>query len=267
MDLDFELDTPAGKVGPTKPQRRRISIIELMAVLAILSVLIALVLPAVRAAREAARRAQCACNFCGILLALHNYHSAYDTFPPAYIADANGRRMHSWRVLILPWIEQKSLYDQYNFSEPWDGPNNIKLLDQMPRNFACPSWHDYTSSSTTLTSYVAMTGPGTIFPVTGSTKLADVLDGTRNTLIVVEVANMNIPWTAPKDLDVRTMSYRVNDPRRPGISSKHPGGANVGFADGSTRFLRESIVPGTLRSLFTIAGGEAISADEALPSK
>ena len=63
------------------------------------------------------------------------------------------------------------------------------------------------------------------------------------------------------------MSYRVNDPRRPGISSKHPGGANVGFADGSTRFLRESIVPGTLRALFTIAGGEAISADEALPSK
>ncbi len=193
-----------------------------------------------------------------------NYHDIYGSFPPASIADANGKPMHSWRVLILPWMEYKELYNQYDFSEPWDSPNNIKLLDKMPRSFACPSWHD---STTNLTSYVAMTGPGTIFPADHTTKIADITDGTSNTLIVVEVANVNIPWTAPQDLDVRTMSVRINDTKRPGISSKHPGGSHVVFADCSTRFARESITPENLRALCTIAGGEGITADQALGSK
>jgi hypothetical protein len=226
--------------------------------------LCALVAPAVWKAREAARRSQCSCNFCGIKLALHNYHSTYGCFPPAYIADASGKPMHSWRVLILPWLERTDLYNQYNFSEPWNGPNNVKLLHSIPTNYVCPSWHDYT---TTLTSYVAVTGPGTIFPGERPTRIEDITDGTANTLILGEVANVRIPWTAPKDLDVLAMSLRVNDPERLGISSKHPGGAHISLADGCIRFARETITPGNLRALLTIAGGEGITADQALDSK
>jgi prepilin-type processing-associated H-X9-DG protein len=217
---------------------------------------------AVWAAREAARRAQCACNYCQILLALNNYHDTWNAFPPAYVADASGKPMHSWRVLILPFVEQSNLYAQYDLSEPWNGPHNIKLQGSMPTIFACPSRF---SDPTNLTSYVAITGPGTLFPGAGSAKIADVTDGTANTLMVVEVANLEVPWTAPLDLDVRTMSLRINDPKRPGISSKHPGGANVGFADGSTRFAWDSISPGNLRSLMTIAGGEGIAANQLWP--
>ena len=197
-------------------------------------------------------------------MALHNYHSTYGCFPPAYIADSTGKPMHSWRVLILPWLERSDLYNQYHFDEPWNGPNNIKLLNSIPTIYVCPSWHDYT---TTLTSYVAVTGPGTLFPNERSTRIEDVTDGTSNTLVVGEVANVRIPWTAPRDLDVRTMSLQLNDAQRPGISSKHPGGANVGLADGSTRFARESITPGNLKALFTIAGGEGITADQVLNPK
>lgn len=76
--------------------------------------------------REAARRVSCLNNLRHIELALHNYHNAHGCFPPAYIVDESGRPMHSWRVL-LPYLEQEALYDQYDFSEPWDGPNNRKL--------------------------------------------------------------------------------------------------------------------------------------------
>ena len=92
--------------------------------------MIALLLPAVQSAREAARRAQCSNNLKQIGLAFHNYHDSYGCLPPAYIPDGNGQPMHSWRVLILPFVEQSPLYDQYDFDEPWNGPNNSKL----PRN-------------------------------------------------------------------------------------------------------------------------------------
>ena len=119
--------------------------------------------------------------------------------------------MHSWRVLLLPYMEQTAFYNRYKFNEPWNGPNNITLLNSMPSTFACPSRF---SQPTNLTSYVAVTGPGTMFPGTESTKFDDVTDGTSNTLMILEVSNANIPWTAPVDLDVRTMSFQINDRKR-----------------------------------------------------
>lgn len=78
-------------------------------------------------AREAARRAQCSNNLKQIAFSLHSYHDRYGCFPPAYIADEEGKPMHSWRVLILPFIEEQALYDRYAFTEPWDGPSNRRL--------------------------------------------------------------------------------------------------------------------------------------------
>lgn len=220
---------------------------------------------AVAAAREAARRSQCVCNFCQITLALHNYESTYGTLPPAHVDGADGRPMHSWRVLVLPFMEQQALYNAYNFSEPWDGPGNRKLLNSMPPIFACPSRHP--GVPTNLTSYVAVTGPGTAFPDGHTVALQDIKDGTASTIFAVEVENVDIFWTEPRDLDVRTMSFRVNDPKRAGISSPHPGGANVALADGGKRFMQEGITPGELRALFTIDGGEKIDVDAVLSRK
>jgi hypothetical protein len=220
--------------------------------------LLGLLVKAVERAREAARASQCICNLCQIKIALYNYHDAFGSFPPAYVADAKGRPMHSWRVLILPFMGQSGLYNAYNFAEPWDGPNNGKLLGMMPSNFACPS---HRAASSGLTSYAAITGPKTAFPGAGTTKLADIVDGTHETIFLAEVCNLDIPWTAPRDLDTATMSFRVDDPVRPSISSKHPGGPAVVSVDATTWRLRPTTDPETLRALTTIAGGEPIQGE------
>ena len=127
---------PATGVPPTLPPAPQppvkgsgtgvtIAVVAVVCVVGVLmcgGILVALLLPAVQASREAARRAQCANNLKQIGLAFHNYHDAHKTFPPAYIPDKDGKPMHSWRVLILPYLEQQALYKRYNFDEPWDSP-------------------------------------------------------------------------------------------------------------------------------------------------
>jgi hypothetical protein len=212
-------------------------------------------------ARYGARRAQCTNNLKQIALAMHNYQSVYGTFPSAYVADRQGRPMHSWRVLILPFLEFQSLYDRYSFNEPWDGPNNIKLLNEMPQLFECPSHHATGPVPSTLTSYVVIRGPGTMFPGSKSVRLDQVTDGPDRTIMAVETANMHIPWTKPEDLDLDTMSLQINDRDQPSFSSDHQGGAQAAFGDGMCRFLANSTPGIGLRALVTIAGRETIPQD------
>ncbi len=207
------------------------------------------------------RRAICTNNLKQIGLALHNYQSVYGVFPPAYIADEKGKPLHSWRVLILPYLEEQKLYDEYDFSEPWDGPHNSKLLAKMPRMFSCPARDKDATRRPSRTSYVAVTGAGTMFPGSESVGFDQVTDGSANTLMVVDTANVEIPWTKPEDLDIRTMSLKLNDKQNPSISSDHAGGAQVLFADGSCRFLKASINTDLVKSLLTISGGEPIASE------
>ncbi len=265
MGPDFELDGRAVTSRPASSRRRRtMSIQGLMKLVFILACIFGLfsLLSRGEPHGERARRYACVNNLKQILIALETYEQVHGMLPPAYVADASGRPMHSWRVLILPFLDQQSLYDQYDFREPWDGPNNSKLLNSMPSCFACPN---LPRSLPNMTSYAAITGPGTMFPGAGSVKLGDVTDGLRDTLMVVEVANLKIPWTAPIDLDIRTMSMTLNDPYDPGISSPHPVGASIGFGDTWVRSLTHSIPEETLRALITIAGGEGVKVDEVFP--
>src|SRR6476620_4852071 len=89
--------------------------------------------------REAARRMQCSNNLHNIAIALQNYHDDHGSFPPAYIAAADGKPMHSWRVLLLPYLDREDLYAKYRFDEPWDGPNNSQLHGQALKVFLCSS--------------------------------------------------------------------------------------------------------------------------------
>ena len=126
-----------------------------LVLVAVIGILIALLLPAVHVAREAARRNQCMNNMKQIGLALDNYHHAHDSFPPAYIPDENGDPMHSWRVLILPYLEQGYLYDEYDFSQPWDSPHNLQVTDVAIPIYQCSS---ETLPGSTDTSYLVITG-------------------------------------------------------------------------------------------------------------
>jgi len=215
--------------------------------------LLVLVVLRVRAAREAAIECNSTCPLARVHLALSNYHAVHGCFPPAYVADKDGKPMHSWRVLILPVIKEQALYAAYRLDEPWNGPNNSKLMDKMPEFFHVCS----EPASTSCTNVVVLTGPGTAFPGAMSTQQKDFTDGLNNTILVAEIAHSNINWLEPRDLHVRRMSFRVNDPSRPSISTSRRTGPYVVSADGSVFCrLSPSLSEETLRSLTTIAGGE-----------
>jgi hypothetical protein len=202
--------------------------------------------------RPGVPRAQCVNHLKQIGLAMHNYHSVNGCLPPAAITDKNGRPLLSWRVAILPYLEQGPLYAKFHLNEPWDSPHNLALLDQMPNGYACPT--DRTLKRG-MTSYLAVVGPGTAFmPDFKPVRLDDFTDGTSTTFLVGE-SRRSVPWTMPEDL-----AFDVPLPLN-GLGSHHKDGFNALLADGSVRFLKDSINPSVLRSLFTRSGNEVSSDD------
>jgi hypothetical protein len=227
------------------------------------------ILKALRGGSEAHRKADCQNHLKRIGLALQNYLSVYGTFPPAYIADSHGRLMHSWRVLILPYAEKwdnsshyQEIYDAYDFSEPWDGPDNRRLLERMPDIYRCPS-DSYAPPGTT--NYVAVIGNETAWPFSASRAASEFTDGLATTLLVVETTDRNIPWLAPIDLDFTYFDPRINPPSKYGIASQHaarqrwPGGAMALIADGAVRYFDDKTDPALIRALLTVAGGEPVT--------
>jgi type II secretory pathway pseudopilin PulG len=210
-------------------------------------ILLALLLPAVQAAREAARRAQSSNNLKQIALALHNYHDTYNTFPPAVVTDDNGKPLYSGRVLLLPFLGQSALHSQFDLTQPWDSATNSRLAQTPIVQFMDPS----AIAAAGRTDYLFVTGKGTIFEDGQTTKIQDILDGTSNTIMLIEVKNSGISWAEPKDIDLTKATALP-----PG---NHPGGNLSAFADGSTRFLPKSMAPGVLQSIISKGGGEVVT--------
>lgn len=220
--------------------------------------------PALTAGGAAVQQSACDTNLKQIGLALEQYYQKYGSYPPAYTVDAKGKRMHSWRVLILPFLGEQGLYSQYNMNEPWDSTQNMAVARRMPAVFGCPA--DITAIDNGETSYLVVIGKGTAFPgKTGVTK-QQILDKPGLTILVVESHASGIGWTEPKDLDASQMLYIVNGGTGKGggaqeISSRHPHGANVLMADNETGFLRDTLPSEMIEALLTIDGKEAVSSD------
>ncbi len=207
-------------------------------------------------ARESARRSQCVNNLKQIGLAMHNYHSAHGTFPPPYIAAGDGKPLLSWRVMMLPYIEQKPLYDQFHLDEPWDSPHNKALIPRMPVTYFCPSGSKAVAGEG-KTTYLAPRGPATIFPGPGGVKIQDITDGTSNTIFALDAGDdLAVVWTRPADWEVAP-PVKIQ-----GLLGHHPGGSSFLYADGSVRFLKETISPETFQALMTRNGGEVISSED-----
>jgi Protein of unknown function (DUF1559) len=155
---------------------------------------IGLLLPAVQQVRVAAARISSSNNLKQMGLAAHNYNEVNGTLPPAAITDKRGKPLLSWRVAILPFVEQQQLYNQFKLDEPWDGPNNIKLLPLMPKIYAAPGGDALSTGSQTR--YRVFQGKGT---APGS-PLKAITDGPENTILIVEAADP-VPWTKPEELE------------------------------------------------------------------
>ncbi|HXY36809.1 MAG TPA: DUF1559 domain-containing protein [Planctomycetaceae bacterium] len=130
-----------------------------------------------------------------LALAMHNYHDLHGHFPPAVVLGPDAKTPHSWRVELLPFLDEQRLYDQYRQNEPWDSPHNKLILRQMPEVFRSP----FADVKSTNSCYYALVGRGTIFEGTKGIRIQEITDGTTRTLMFVE-AKREIPWTKPADI-------------------------------------------------------------------
>ncbi len=191
----------------------------------------ALLLPAVQQAREAARIARSSQNLRQIGLALHDYHDTFKTLPPAFIPDARGQPRTSWRIAILPFMEQRPLYDQYDANAAWNDPKNAAVVARPLDFYKSPRDE---ARMANRTSYVVVQGPGTVFPGAQPKNLASMRRGSDNTIVVVEIRNSDIQWAEPRDLDLDSIS---TDPRAPNSISLGAG-VLVLSGDGAVHTLR-----------------------------
>ncbi len=215
----------------------------------------AVALPSIGPARQAARRSEATNNLKQIALAMHNYHDTYRAFPAGYNADDDDKALLSWRVHVLPFIEQAHLYDQFHLDEPWDSPHNKGLIEQMPEIYRSP---DSSGDKPGMTNYLGVGGADGIFvkPKAGDklgTRMAQVTDGTSNTIMAVEVPDESaVTWTKPGDF-----APNKETPTR-GLFGLRPSGFLAAFTDGSVQFIAETVDADVLNALFTKSGGEAV---------
>ena len=195
------------------------------------------------------------------MIGMMNYETQYMHFPAANCKDAVDKPIYSWRVAILPFIEQQALYDEYDFDEPWDGPNNIKMLEQMPRVYGCPSHSEHR----TQTPYKLVVDKGAAFEDGRKPVYGEILDGLSNTAGIIEDVSNPVPWTKPEDLTVEQAIAALSprDPRSVShsysiASSTSYDGSNISLFNGSTEFIGPTIDPKIVRSLCLIADGKTI---------
>jgi hypothetical protein len=185
-------------------------------------------------------------------LAVANYESAEGHFPPAFVTGPDGRPWHSWRVLVLPYIEGDAIYKAYTFDEPWDGPHNKRLADRMPKVFAFSG----TELPATTTNYLAVVGTETMWPGAEGRKRADITDDPSRTILVVENQGLGVHWMEPRDLDFGTMNFTLDTPD--GLSSWYTNPAVV-TVDDIVRRLSSGMSPDALRAALTVRGGEKLN--------
>jgi Protein of unknown function (DUF1559) len=189
-----------------------------------------------------------------IVLAFHNYSSANKTFPPTAIRSKDGRPLLSWRVAILPYVEQENLYRQFHLDEPWDSEHNKQLIEKMPAIYRSPRSKDKRAGFTT---FLAPVGPGLAFSGDAvGRQFKEFTDGTANTIMLVDAADeAAVIWTKPDDLVVD-----LNEPKK-GLLRESPARLLFGMADGTFVAVPRTVSNATLRSAFTVAGGEVLGSD------
>jgi hypothetical protein len=210
-------------------------------------------LSAIAAARQSARRQQSMNNLKQIGLAMHNYHDKHKRFPPAASRDASGKPLLSWRVHLLPYMDQAALYKQFHLDEPWDSEHNRKLSETIPKVYVHPG----IKLKPGMTTYVVPIGERTVFGGKESLRIRDIRDGTSNTIMVVNVTPDNaVIWTKPDDLEVSEktpFAGLTNDVHKHFLTT---------FCDGSVRAITNATDPKMLLRLFQADDGQVVDYDQ-----
>ena len=196
---------------------------------------------------------QCSMNMRTLTQALQKYAEEKGTYPPAWTTDAEGKPLHSWRVLLLPYLDEEELYNSIRLDEPWDSEHNREAHAKMPTLYRCPSSR---SASNATTTYSLIVGPNTYPAGPGTIKPEDVTDTPNVTIMLVERKNP-ICWMKPEEVSEETALKGINIDR--GIGSDHlRPGANVSFFDATIRFIGNNPPLDALKKILTYNGGEDI---------
>lgn len=203
-----------------------------------LLVMLAILLPVISAVRKTASRNNCATAIQMVGLAVKNYEESLHSLPPSHISDSTGRPMYSWRVTVFPYFCDEIA--GYDLNQPWDEPRNRRAAEPYTC-FACPTNHNaHPPNAPAFANYLAVVGADTIWSSKTPLRLADLASLIR-TILLVEVTDSQIPWTAPGDFD-------VDSPNRPAITPAHAfdndsfwwttnGGTHVMTADMRVHFV------------------------------
>lgn len=250
MSIDNPYESPQNGGQPPEPKTNRLmrSALGCLGVIGVFGLLVALLLPATRSAREPARRNTCMNNLKQIGLALLNYEAVYHALPPAYTVDTDGKPLHSWRTLILPFIERRDLYEKIDLSKPWDDPANRAAFETPIHVYRCPS----ADCPATHTTYLAVVAPDGCFQPTEGRKIAEITDDPNLTLMVMETGTEQaVHWMRPSDA---TEEQIMNLGTVAALA--HPGAVQAVTASGAILIVAADSSPDRLRALISISGDD-----------
>ena len=229
-----------------RPRKHSFTLFELLAVTIPVGLLCFCCIWPVMRAREAARRSQCRGSLFFIRFALENYHDMNGSLPPAYTVDAEGKPLHSWRTLLLPYMDQAPLYQTIDLTKPWDHPVNAAAFQTGILGYRCPT----AGLPENHTTYMAVVGPNAAFYRDKPRKFTDITDDRSNTWILIEApADKSVPWMAPLDAD-EALILSIGVTSRP----VHDGIVHVATGEGRVRPQRADVPLAARRAAMSISG-------------
>ncbi|MDP1562022.1 MAG: DUF1559 domain-containing protein [Pirellulaceae bacterium] len=216
--------------------------------LCVIGLLVALLLPAVAQARSAAQRAMAQNSAHQITLALLNYEAVHGKFPAAQTTGDGSKPLMSWRVEILPFLEESSIYEKLQREQAWNGPANLPFTNLPVRAFTSPRCPD--TDGTNRTAFVAVVGPDTVLRPDRTRKMREIADGASNTAMLMELFESDIAWAEPRDISVEEAVRLIQ-------SCPDQRGLAVAMADGSVQTLPPTTSEETIIKMFNCSDGAA----------
>ena len=250
--------------GPISPNARRLIAATLIvfAFAGLAGIVYRYGAPAIVTIRTSRDRAIAVSNLEQIASALNAYAADHGgAYPLPIVRDSTGRAMHSWRVAILPYLNEQQLYARYDFNKPWDSLENYAIVESMPRVYAAPTQGQWTSYEC---NYQLVTGDQTVFPKSGPLGPKSVIDDPTKTALVVEgLSRANPPtvWTEPNEMNLQVMTGTIGGTPESEIGSVTEGGVAIATVDGAGHFLEESTPPEIVRAILTASGNEPLPDD------
>lgn len=237
------------EAGPKRSHRKTITrIVAASFLLVVIGAILGMcVLPAVTRHYVGGKSHHCSNNLRQIAIALQSYHDKYQSLPPAYTVDEEGRPLHSWRTLILPFIEgEQELYDSIDLSKPWNHRVNQQAFAKEVACYQCEKRGN-------LTTYQVVSSPEGCFYQSNCLSFSDITDSHNETIMLVEVlSDQAVPWMAPQDTDEAQLVANLKSPGKP-----HYGGFHIVYC-GCWVYHARALDSGDIHAMITIAAGDRV---------